>query len=182
MRHRIISALCAMGFSLVMLKPLLAQDVNTDYDKTSDFSQYKTYAWAKGTPAANPLMDQRIVSGIDTRMAAKGLTKVDDLASADLAVAYHAGTSQQTRISTYGTGGWGYGYRWGGMGMTTTNIDQIPIGQLVVDMADVKGKKFVWRGTASGTVSDKPEKNEKTLDKALTKMFEEFPPPPAKAD
>ena len=158
-----------------------AQEVHTDFDQGTDFSLYKTYAWAKGTPAPNPLMDQRIVEGIDLRMAAKGLKKVDDLANADLAVVYHAASSTQTRISTYGTGGWGYGYHWGGMGITTTDIDQIPVGQLVVDMADVKAKKFVWRGTASGTISDKPEKNQKTLDKALTKMFEKFPPPPAKA-
>ena len=38
-----------------------AQEVHTDFDQGTDFSLYKTYAWAKGTPAPNPLMDQRIV-------------------------------------------------------------------------------------------------------------------------
>jgi hypothetical protein len=32
-------------------------------------------------------------------------------------------------------------------------------------MADAKNKSFVWRGTASDTLSDKPEKNQKKLDK-----------------
>ena len=32
-------------------------------------------------------------------------------------------------------------------------------------MADVKNKSFVWRGTPSDTLSDKPEKNQKKLDK-----------------
>lgn len=32
-------------------------------------------------------------------------------------------------------------------------------------MADVKNKSFVWRGTPSDTVNDKPEKNQKKLDK-----------------
>jgi Domain of unknown function (DUF4136) len=53
----------------------------------------------------------------------------------------------------------------------------ILVGQLVVDIGDVKNKKFLWRGTASGTVSDKPEKVEKTIEKAVTKMFQKFPPP-----
>ncbi len=181
MRYRASRALWVMGLLTFALKGAQAQDVNTDYDATANFSQYKTYAWAQGTPAPNPLMDQRIVSGIDTRLTSKGLQKVDDLASADLAVVYHAGGSTQTRITTYGDGGWGYGYRWGGMGMTTTDVQQITVGELVVDMADLKAKKFVWRGTATGTMSDKPEKNQKTVDKALTKMFEKFPPPPAKA-
>jgi hypothetical protein len=39
------------------------------------------------------------------------------------------------------------------------------VGKLVVEMADVKNKSFVWRGTPSDTLSDKPEKNQKKLDK-----------------
>jgi len=38
----------------------------------------------------------------------------------------------------------------------------------------------VWRGTASDTVSRNPDKNEKTLAKALTKLFSKFPPEPPK--
>jgi Domain of unknown function (DUF4136) len=63
------------------------------------------------------------------------------------------------------------------MGMTTTSGQNIPTGQLIVDIADTQNKKFIWRGTGSDTLSDKPEKNEKKLNKALTKMFEKFPPP-----
>jgi hypothetical protein len=35
---------------------------------------------------------------------------------------------------------------------------------------------LVWRGTASDTVSDKPEKNEKKIQKAAEKMFKKYPP------
>ena len=38
----------------------------------------------------------------------------------------------------------------------------------------------VWRGTANGTISSKPEKNEKALHEALTKLFQNFPLPPGK--
>jgi hypothetical protein len=38
--------------------------------------------------------------------------------------------------------------------------------------------RAIWRGTASDVLSDKPEKNEKKLEKALTEMFKHFPPPP----
>jgi hypothetical protein len=41
-------------------------------------------------------------------------------------------------------------------------------------------KKFVWRGTASSTISSNPQKVDKTLDKALTKMFDNYPPKPKK--
>ena len=160
-----------------------AQKVNTDYDDKTDFSSYKTYSWAEGTRAANPLGHQRIVAGIDAQLAAKGWQKVES--NSDVVVIYSAATSTKTQINTFDSGGpWG-GYRWGrwggyGGGTSTTTVQEIPVGQLVVDMADVKNKAFIWRGTASDTLSDKPEKNQKKLDKALAKMFKNFPPVPGK--
>ena len=49
-------------------------------------------------------------------------------------------------------------------------------------MADVKDKAFIWRGTASDTLSDDPEKNQKKLDKALAKMLKKFPPTPGQPE
>jgi hypothetical protein len=45
-----------------------------------------------------------------------------------------------------------------------------------VDVFDAKTKKMVFRGTASDDISDKPEKNSKKIDKAVEKMFKDFPP------
>jgi len=154
-----------------------AQQVNIDYDRSANFSSYRTYSWSEGTPARNPLGHQRIIAGIEAQLAARGWQKVDS--NPDVAVIYSAATTTETQINTFDSGGaWG-GYRrgWGG-GMSTTTVEKIPIGQLVVDMADVKNKSFIWRGTASDTLSDKPEKNHKKLDKVLTKMFKNFPPTP----
>jgi hypothetical protein len=157
-----------------------AQKVSVDYDKKADFSSYKTYSWSQGTPATNPLSHQRILAGIDAQLGAKGWQKVEN--NSDVVVIYSAATTTETQINTFDTGSpWG-GYRWGwggyGGGSSTTTVQKIPIGQLVIDMADVKNKDFIWRGTASDTLSDKPEKNQKKLDKALAKMFKNFPPTP----
>ena len=157
-----------------------AQKVNVDYDKQAVFSAYKTYSWGEGTPAKNPLGHQRIVAGIEAQLAAKGWTKVES--DSDVVVIYSAATTTDVQINTFDSGGaWG-GYRrgWGGYGggMSTTTVQKILVGQLIVDMADVKNKQFVWRGTASDTLSDNPEKNQKKLDKALAKMFKKFPPTP----
>ena len=43
---------------------------------------------------------------------------------------------------------------------------------------DTKTEKLIWRGTASDTLSSKPEKNEDKLDKSVSEMFKHFPPPP----
>jgi hypothetical protein len=154
------------------------QKVNVDFDKEANFSSYKTYAWQKGTPVQNPLMDQRIVDGIDKQLAAKGMQKVDASANPDLVVLYHAAVGTETQLNTMNTGGYGWGYRWGGgMGTATTTVEKIPVGRLSVDIGDAKTKKLLWLGTASDTLSDKPEKNEKKINSALEKMFKKFPPP-----
>lgn len=150
--------------------------VTTDFDPAANFSQYRTYVWGDGTPARNPLIAQRIVEGIEARLAAKGLHKVDSADQPDLVVVYQTATDTRTDVNTYNTGRWG-GWGWG-MGTTQTTVREIPVGQLIVDMADVKAKRFVWRGTASGTISDNPDKVTKLLNKSLDKMFEDYPPQP----
>ena len=153
-----------------------AQKVTTDFDPQTDFSQYHSYTWGEGRAARNPLIAQRIVAGIEAQLAAKGLHKATGSEAVDLVVVYQTATDTQTQINTYNSGAWG-GWYWGmGGGYTQTSVKKIPVGQLIVDLADVNKRRFVWRGTASSTISDKPEKVNKMLDKALAKMFENYPP------
>jgi hypothetical protein len=171
----------SLSFLLATTGSALAQKVNVDWDKAASFSGYKTYVWAKGTPAKNPMMGDRIVQDVDAQLAAKGLRKVETAEGADLVVLYHAGTDTETRMNTIDTGMYGAGWgRWGyggGMGSSTTYVDKILVGQLIVDIGDVKNKKYVWRGTANATIPSKPEKGAQLINKAVVKMFQKFPPP-----
>jgi hypothetical protein len=72
-----------------------------------------------------------------------------------------------------GWGGWGGGFR---DGSGTITEQDYKAGTLVVAMYDAKTKQLLWRGTAEGTLSDKADKNQKKLDKAVAKMFKDFPP------
>jgi Domain of unknown function (DUF4136) len=160
---------------LLLLTCLTANaKITVDWDKGTDFAAYKTYAWTKGTPANNPLMDQRITDAIDRQLAAKGLQKVDADKNPDIIVVYHAAVGVETQLNTMNMGGWGW--RMGG-GTSTTTVDKIPTGQLVVDIGDTKTKKLVWLGNASDTLSDKPDKNTQKINSAVDKMFKKFPPP-----
>src|SRR5208283_1121407 len=71
-----------------------------------------------------------------------------------------------------GLGGWG-GFRDGSINISAQDYQA---GTLVVYMFDAKTKQLLWRGSAEGTLSDKAEKNEKKLEKAVAKMFKDFPP------
>lgn len=162
-----------------------AQKVTVDFDKDTDFSRYKTFAFAEGTPTPETLMNQRIERAIEAQLAAKGLTKVES--DADVTVVYHCAISQRTQLNTTSLGGWGWGpgWRrgwgwgrgWGGLGGTAiTQVEEIPVGTLIVDIGDSANKKYIWRGTGTKTLSSNPEKNAKTIDQEVKKMFEKFPP------
>lgn len=55
-------------------------------------------------------------------------------------------------------------------------VEAYTVGTLVVDLFDTSKKQVVYRATASDMVSDKPEKNTKTMRKVVEKMFKHFPP------
>jgi hypothetical protein len=163
-----------LGLTLLLLAAnAFGQKVTTDSVPGTDWSKYHTYAWAEGTPAQDPITAQKIVAAIDAQLAGKGLKKVD--ADPDLIVLYHVSTDQQKSLNWSSMGGFG---RFGGMG--SAQVDTVINGQLKVDIADAKAKQFLWRGTAMDTVSNNPQKLEKQINKALTKMFQKFPPTPGK--
>ena len=164
-----------------------AQDVRYNFDKQASFASYKTYRWAniKGSSKMSDLMDRQIKAAIDVELSKKGLTEVEEGQPVDLVIGYQAGVDQEKQYTSFDTG-WGYGPGWGGGwygggggGMTTGQTSTIYIGQLALDMYASQAKSLVWRGNASKTLDPKakPEKQQKNLDKAVTKMLKNFPPP-----
>jgi hypothetical protein len=180
MSKRLMTAIVA---ALLTPTLLLAQKVSYDYNKTANFGSFKTYAHKAGTPAGQPLIDQRIVGAIETELAAKGLTKVET--SPDVFVVYHIAFDKEKDISTYSSGysggygpyGWGWGGGWGG-GMTTTQVRDILIGTLVIDLADAKAGQLAWRGMGVKEIDTqaKPEKRDKSINNAVKKIFKNYPP------
>jgi hypothetical protein len=77
----------------------LAQRVKFDYDKGVDFANFKTYAWIKGTPAANPNLDLYILGAVDHDLGLKGLTKTE-AKHADLLVTYHVARDTEVNASS----------------------------------------------------------------------------------
>ena len=63
--------------TLLLSAAAFAQKINTDYDRSANFSNYHTYMWEKSPHPARGFWDQRITDGVDKELQAKGLTKVD---------------------------------------------------------------------------------------------------------
>jgi hypothetical protein len=180
MHKKLVIALVAVVVAPALL---LAQKVSYDYNKGANFASYKTYQQKDGTKVGQQLIDDRIVAAIDTELAAKGLTKATS--NPDVVVVYHVAFDKEKDISTYSSGyggGYGpYGYGWGGGwagGTTTTQVRDILVGTLVIDMADVKKNELAWRGMGVKEVNTqaKPEKRDKSINEAVKKIFKNYPP------
>ena len=180
MQKRLFAATIALVVAPILL---LAQSVSYDYNKGANFASFKTYQQKDGTKVGQQLIDDRITAAIDTELAAKGLTKAT--ANPDVYVVYHVAFDKQKDISTFSSGyggGYGpYGYGWGGGwggGTTSTQVRDILMGTLVIDMADAKSKQMVWRGMGVKEVDTtaKPDKRDKSITNAVNKIFKNYPP------
>ena len=173
---------------LLSVSTAVGQDVRYNFDKNSDFSKFKTYKWVplKDATKLNDLVDKQIIDSVNSELTAKGLTQTTE-DSANLYVGYQAGIGQEKEFTSYSSD-WGYGGGWyrggwyggaGGMSTTSGQTSTIYIGQLAVDMYDSANHNLVWRGVASKTIDPKakPEKQEKNLKKAVTKLLKNYPPP-----
>src|SRR5438128_2040121 len=164
----------SIGILLLSATASMAQ-VKTDYDRSADFSQYKTYSWEK-VQTQDPLWVDRIKEAVNAALTSKGWTQVPSGGNVAI-VAIETTQTQQTLNTFYD--GFGGGWRWrgfGGFGDATTTVDTYKVGTLVVDLFDANSKKLIWRGSSSDTLSNKSDKNIKNLDKGVQKMFEHFPP------
>jgi hypothetical protein len=162
--------------SLALATSALAQDISYDYDKGTDFSQLKTYAWVRWTNVSDELNHKRIVDALEAQLAAKGLVKVEAGASPDVMVAYHTSFSNELEINGYATG-WA-GYRFGPGRSGSARAEEVVIGTLYVDIVNAKTNTIVWRGIVTKDIdaNASPEKRDKNINKAAEKLFKKYPP------
>jgi uncharacterized protein DUF4136 len=164
-----------MGMMLLFAGKLSAGQVKTDYDRSANFAQYKTYSWEQ-VKTKDPLDVDRIKSAVNAALAAKGWTQVDS--GGDISVMAMEITHNQQTLNTY-YDGFGGGWRWrgfGGLGEATTTTETYKVGTLIVDLFDAKTKELVWRGSSSDTLSNNSSKNIQNMNKDVEKMFKNFPP------
>ena len=162
--------------------------VQSDYDRSIDFSRYKTYGYFSPMGIENPnyssLLGQMFRDAIDAQMQARGYVKSDN---PDLLFNVSARLQEKTQVTTMTDpmmyGGY-YGYRgglyspWGGYGYaTTTHVSQYTEGTVNIDMVDPRLKRMVWEGVAIGRVKEKqknPQLRQNIMD-GVAEMFNGYP-------
>jgi hypothetical protein len=173
---------------LVSVAAVHAQDVAVDFDRSVDFSRFKTYSWANGIPANNPLIDRQIRASIEEQLAAKGLRPVET--GGDLNVLYFAAVDSELAVST---GMWETTKDWTRQATSGVRIKSqmwdVEFGTLAVCLSDAANKNLLWRATSKTMLDKKSSKKnvmeamtedarrvEKKIKKAVGKMFKQYPP------
>lgn len=162
------------------------QKVTGDYEKSTDFSKYKTYMFVGWQDNSDQVMNdfdkKRLRESILSEMAARQFEFVES--GGDMAISLYVVVDEKTSTTAYtnfyGGAGYGRGRRghggWGNGHATTSYSENDYLkGTLVLDMMDEESKDLLWQGVATGTISEKPEKREKKIPKAISKLMKKFP-------
>jgi hypothetical protein len=177
--------------TIILSSTLMYGQVGSDFDKTVDFTAYKTYTfkgWAKDSDKQlNDLDKKRVEDAFKHEFDVRGLTL--DNTNPDIAVTLYIVVKQKTSTTAYTdyTGGFGYGAGWGwgmgaGMGSATTTYSQEDYneGTVVIDFYDAEKKNMIYQGTLTTVVKEKPQKREKSIPKNIAKLMSKYPVKPAK--
>jgi hypothetical protein len=144
-----------------------AAEIKVNYDRQVDFTRYKTWRWRKGTPAANPVADKQLRDAIESRLAARGLSRVES--RGDLEVVYHAADENKIGVEKLG-------YKQPDFEAQATRIRYLSVGTLVLDMIDASSGKVVWRGEVQDATTPAPRAIERMIDEGIAQLLQDFPP------
>lgn len=151
--------------------------VKTNYDKSFNYSQIKTFFVKIGTSWDNPVNEDYAKASVAKELISKGWTQARDEASADALVLIHGATETRHTMQNFYAGGYG-GYDWaaGPGAVVATKEIPIKVGTGVVDIFDNKTKKLLFRGMGEDELSEKGSDNQEKIDRAVRMMFRDFPP------
>ncbi|WP_142783928.1 DUF4136 domain-containing protein [Changchengzhania lutea] len=151
--------------------------VNYDYDKTTDFSSYKTYNYYSDmTPGLSPLDTKRLLNAIDSKMTIRGFQLSN---TPDFFIDIKSSEFQQVQRNTVGVGVGGGGRNVGGgisvgIPVGQANIDR----QIIIDFVDENNKGLFWQSIIETSISPNasPENREVRFNAIIEKVLSKYPP------
>jgi len=167
-------------FLLLILASCSTVSVYSDYDKSVDFTPYKTYAFFKpgiDKVEISDLDKRRILHAIETELQAKGFTKSEN---PDLLVNIFTKSREQVNVNQF-SAGWGYGWGWGWnpymmYGGNQTTVSTSTEGTLFIDLIDAKKKEMIWQGEGIGTLTKNVDKKDARVQEIVSKVLAQYPP------
>ena len=123
------------------------------------------------------MLHDRVRKGIDRTLAAKGFVQAGD--QPDFFVSYDLAVERKLDVRTTDDVYYGrYGYR---IAVPETTVTQYDEGSLIIDVADARAKKVVWRAVGSGRLRgasgmQDPAKLQERVFQVVDEVLAGFPP------
>jgi hypothetical protein len=164
---------------------LSAQKVKVGYDKSADFSKFKTYTRLEpAMPPTRPVLYNFVVGSIDSNLSAKGLRRVDK--NGDLVLELGGGVDYGMAVAPGAPLTSSYGgpppainsTMWtGANGGQGELMPAVPEAGLQLQFIDRSTNELVWFGTVTQALDpDDKAKSLELANKAVTKLLKRFPP------
>lgn len=185
--------LAVIVLAAILMVSCSSVKVTTDYDKTVDFTQFKTleyWGWSNDSDQLLNRFDKdRIESAFNEEFKKRGIDVVEK-GNGDMIVSLFILTEQKTSKSAtttamggvygdYGYGGfydYGPGYGWGtGHSTTTFHEHEYTVGTLVISVFDAKKKELIWEAVGEGTVDDNPQSRDEGIPEAVEQIMKDYP-------
>ena len=168
---------CLAFLSLLLLFSCGGVRVNYDYEKTTDFTQYKTYNYyANLNTGLSELDNKRLLDALDDAMTAMGYSLAEH---PDFFVDIKSSEYQEPSRNNVGVGIGGTGRNVGGGVSIGIPVGQSNISrQIVFEFIDENKAGLFWQAVSESSYNPKasPEKREALFKAIVTKVFEGFPP------
>jgi hypothetical protein len=161
----------------------------SDYDKTTDFTKYKTYqyyGWAEESDKIlNRFDKERIEKSFGEEFKKRGLTYVES--DGDLIVTLFVVVNNKTEMVAhtdnmgYYGGRYGYGPGYGyGTGYSTTTVSEYNYkeGTLIIDVFDAKSKLLIWECASNKVIEEDPANREQNIRMVVNYMMQRYPVKP----
>lgn len=151
--------------------------VNYDYEKSTNFTEYKTYNFFSNIDSGlNELDEKRLIYALDSKLNAIGLQKTEN-ASFLIDIKSEEYETNQRNTVGIGVGGGNRGIGGGvsvGIPIGKSNVNR----QITVAFVDESKEGLFWQTTSECAFkpNQKPEKRETRFQAIVEKMFENFPP------
>ncbi|HNP08086.1 MAG TPA: DUF4136 domain-containing protein [Cyclobacteriaceae bacterium] len=156
--------------------------VNSVYDKSQDFTEYKTFCWLNGCEFAftgpsylnDSLLREDIKGAIVAELLSKGLTQDDD--NPDLLIDFHITMENETSVIYHHTDDNANEFK----PFPNREVINYLKGTLIIDMVDKSKSAMVWRSEAIGYMDINPDLSEKNIRRGISLVLKNFPPKEAK--
>jgi hypothetical protein len=183
-KAKLISILALSAALLAGCATTRAPQTRVDYDKSSDFSVYRTFGFPAETGTDrggySTLVTSYFKSAVTTAMEARGYTYAQE--KPDLLVNFFMNTTERTeyRGSRMGAGYGYYGYRYGLYSPWPMYEDDRSVtykyGTINVDIVDAEKKQLIWEGVSEGRVTEEALENQKvTINAVVTELMRQYP-------